>query len=147
MLTRQSSSSSSAPSRFITAFPNGNTGTLVYFVPVGGNGSTPLGSTLQNGSLTSHQADFNQTGLQGVFEVSADLEFGVTISEGWGHLPCRSALIVATSWRNPNSPRLCRVWRQSHKLDLQLHSRSLQLVICAARAELDQWHNRPIPYF
>ena len=77
-----SSSSSSKPSRFIAAFPNGNTGALVYFVPGSGSGSNAsLGASLQEGSLKSYQARDNQTGIQGDISVSADLSFGVTLSE------------------------------------------------------------------
>lgn len=73
-------SSATAPNRFITAFANGNTGALVYFIPAGDN-STSLGTTLEEGSLASYQADYNQTGLQGNIVVSSNLTFGVTLSE------------------------------------------------------------------
>jgi hypothetical protein len=76
-----SSSSSSAPSRFITAFPNGNTGALVYFVPLNtSSSSSPLGTTLDLASVRSYSSTDNQTGLQGNISVSGDLTFGVTLS-------------------------------------------------------------------
>ena len=72
--------STSAPSRFITAFPNGNTGALVYFVP--GNGSsTPLGTTLDFSSVKSVNGSFNQTGISGNLSMSSDSQLGVTLSE------------------------------------------------------------------
>jgi len=79
----RSSSSSSAPSRFIAAFPNGNTGALVYFVPSSSDasGNATLGASLTNGSLKSYEGSNNQTGIEGEISVSADLTFGVTLSE------------------------------------------------------------------
>ena len=89
-------SSESAPARFITAFPNGNTGTLIYFVPLnsgsgnstgGGNGtltnssSSALGASLQDGTLQSYSGTDNQTGITGQMSISGDLQFGVTISQ------------------------------------------------------------------
>ncbi|WVR07732.1 hypothetical protein IAU60_004775 [Kwoniella sp. DSM 27419] len=88
------SASTSAPSRFILAFPRGNTGALVYFVPLNQSSnattssssgdstnstSSGLGATLDLGSVTSVTQDNNQTGLTGTLSVSADLEFGVTL--------------------------------------------------------------------
>jgi hypothetical protein len=71
-----------APSRLITAFPNGNTGALVYFIPLNTTSTpTPLGTTLDFPSLTSYSSTNNQTGIRGNFSVSSDLAFGVTISE------------------------------------------------------------------
>ena len=88
-----SKSSSADPTRFLVASPNGNTGAVVYFVPVskndtsGGNltttSSTPtgLGATLVNSTLRSISGDNNQTGIQGELSISEDFDFGVTISE------------------------------------------------------------------
>jgi len=62
----------------------------VYFVPTSGNStgnstgggnSSALSTYLDEGSLASYSADNNQTGLQGDIQVSADLKFGVTLSE------------------------------------------------------------------
>lgn len=90
--------SSSEPTRFLLAFPNGNTGAVVYFVPTAGNNetsataenstsiqnSTGLGATLDLASLQSISGSNNQTGIQGDLSVSEDFEFGVTISESKG---------------------------------------------------------------
>ena len=77
-----SSSSSSTPSRFITAFPDGNNGALVYFVPVNGTtNSSALGATLNLDSVQSVQQADNQTGITGEVSVSGDLQFGVTLSK------------------------------------------------------------------
>ncbi|GFZ48643.1 hypothetical protein JCM24511_06392 [Saitozyma sp. JCM 24511] len=74
------SSSVYKPSRFITAFPNGNTGALVYFVPLNTTSNpSPLGTTLNFSSVHSVSGASNQTGLQGEVSVSGDLEFGVTL--------------------------------------------------------------------
>jgi len=88
-----SKSSSTDPTRFLVASPNGNTGAVVYFVPVsnndtsGGNSTTTsnittgLGATLVNSTLQSISGDNNQTGVQGELSISEDFDFGVTISE------------------------------------------------------------------
>ena len=68
-----------APSRFITAFPDGNTGALVYFVPV--NASAAIGATLDYGSVKSVVQGMNQTGVTGNLSLSGDVNFGVTLSE------------------------------------------------------------------
>ncbi len=71
------SNASSAPARFICAFPEGNTGVLTYFLPQT-NGST-LGISLDKASLASVNAADNQTGLQGKLQLSNDARLGVTI--------------------------------------------------------------------
>ena len=88
-----SKSSSTDPTRFLVASPNGNTGAVVYFVPVsnndtsGGNSittsntTTGLGATLVNSTLRSISGGNNQTGIQGELSISEDFDFGVTISE------------------------------------------------------------------
>ncbi|KAK8853168.1 hypothetical protein IAR55_003869 [Kwoniella newhampshirensis] len=74
------SSSTSEPSRFIAAFPNGNTGALVYFIPVNSsNSTTALGTTLDLGTVASVSQANNQTGLSGNLSFSGDLTFGVTL--------------------------------------------------------------------
>ncbi|WWD19585.1 hypothetical protein CI109_104046 [Kwoniella shandongensis] len=74
------SSSSSAPSRFIAAFPSGNTGALVYFVPLNSSNSTStLGTSLDLSTVTSVSQANNQTGLSGNLSFSGDLQFGVTL--------------------------------------------------------------------
>ncbi|ORX37141.1 hypothetical protein BD324DRAFT_650750 [Kockovaella imperatae] len=89
-------SSSYIPSRFITAFPHGNNGALVYFVPLNsthsnspsnasGNSTlhtTALGATLNFSSVSSVNQEYNQTGVTGEISVSADLQFGVTLIGG-----------------------------------------------------------------
>jgi Na+-translocating ferredoxin:NAD+ oxidoreductase RnfG subunit len=88
-----SKSSSTDPTRFLVASPNGNTGAVVYFVPVSNNGTsegnstvtsnttTGLGATLVNSTLQSVSGDNNQTGVQGELSISEDFDFGVTISK------------------------------------------------------------------
>ncbi|KAK4689008.1 hypothetical protein P7C73_g1082, partial [Tremellales sp. Uapishka_1] len=70
--------STSSPSRFITAFPQGNTGALVYFIPQNGTLSTTLNFT----SVTSVNDTYGQVGLTGDLDVSSDLAFGVTLIGG-----------------------------------------------------------------
>ena len=88
-----SKSSSTDPTRFLVASPDGNTGAVVYFVPVsdndtsGGNSTTTsnttagLGATLVNSTLQSISGDNNQTGIQGELSISEDFDIGVTISK------------------------------------------------------------------
>lgn len=90
-------SSSTDPTRFLLAFPNGNTGAVVYFVPIAtendtastpdnsttGQNTTGLGATLVNGSLTSVAGADSQAGIQGELSISEDFDFGVTISESY----------------------------------------------------------------
>jgi hypothetical protein len=88
-----SKSSATDPTRFLVASPNGNTGAVVYFVPVSNNGTsesnstvtsnttTGLGATLVNSTLQSISSDNNQTGIQGELSISEDFDFGVTISK------------------------------------------------------------------
>ncbi|ORY33496.1 hypothetical protein BCR39DRAFT_520445 [Naematelia encephala] len=79
------SSSPYAPARFVTAFPNGNTGAAVYFIPrnTTANSNSTLGVTLDPTSVKSYLASIdNQTGIQGDVSVSGDLEFGVTLIGG-----------------------------------------------------------------
>jgi hypothetical protein len=90
-------SSSTDPTRFLLAFPNGNTGAVVYFVPTAtghdnastadnsttGKNTTGLGATLVNGSLVSVAGADSQAGIQGELSISEDFEFGVTISESY----------------------------------------------------------------
>jgi hypothetical protein len=88
-----SKSSAADPTRFLVASPNGNTGAVVYFVPVSNNGTsggnstvtsnttTGLGATLVNSTLQSVSGDNNQTGVQGELSISEDFDFGVTISK------------------------------------------------------------------
>lgn len=71
-----SSTTSTKPVRFITAFPNGNTGAMVYFLPVGDG---TLGAQLDLGSLASVSQDNNQTGITGNFTLTGDADFGVSI--------------------------------------------------------------------
>lgn len=66
------------PVRFITAFPKGNTGALVYFVPV--SKTRRLGAELNVESLTSVRGDYSQTGVVGEVSLDGDVEFGVTLS-------------------------------------------------------------------
>jgi len=88
-----SKSSSSEPTRFLLASPNGNTGAVVYFVPLSNNdtaegnstaNSTGLGATLDASSLESISGENNQTGIQGELSISEDFDFGVTISKPQG---------------------------------------------------------------
>jgi hypothetical protein len=75
----------------LLASPNGNTGAVVYFIPVstndtstGGNStsnSTGLGATLNSSTLQSVSGSDNQTGIQGELSISEDSHFGVTISK------------------------------------------------------------------
>ena len=88
-----SKSSATDPTRFLVASPNGNTGAVVYFLPVssnetsGGNSTgifnttTGIGATLVNSTLESISSDNNQTGIQGELSISEDFDFGVTISK------------------------------------------------------------------
>jgi hypothetical protein len=88
-----SKSSAADPTRFLVASPNGNTGAVVYFVPVSNNGSSGqnstttssstigLGASLVDSTLQSISGDNNQTGIQGELSISDDFDFGVTISE------------------------------------------------------------------
>jgi hypothetical protein len=88
-----SKSSATDPTRFLVASPNGNTGAVVYFVPVSNNATsegnstvssnttTGLGATLVNSTLQSISGGNNQTGIQGELSISEDFDFGVTISK------------------------------------------------------------------
>lgn len=84
-----SKSSTTDPTRFLLASPNGNTGAVVYFVPVSNSStesdltsnSTGLGATLDSSTLQSVSGDNNQTGIQGELNISEDFDFGVTISK------------------------------------------------------------------
>ena len=88
-----SKSSLTDPTRFLVASPNGNTGAVVYFVPVSNNDTSEgnstvtsnttsgLGASLVNSTLQSISGDNNQTGIQGELSISEDFDFGVTISK------------------------------------------------------------------
>lgn len=75
-----STANTTAPVRFIAAFPDGNTGVLTYFIPRNGS-TTALGGALNQTSLTSCSGENNQTGLQGDISLSADFSLGVTLSQ------------------------------------------------------------------
>lgn len=113
-----SSTTASKPVRFITAFPNGNTGALVYFVPAD---NQTLGAELNAATVTSVRQEFNQSGITGQLSLNGDATFGVTLSK------FEVAGSRAYFSRGcPYSPRLCRVGWHRLPLDLQLHPWSIQ---------------------
>jgi hypothetical protein len=79
-------------SRLVVAFPAGNSGALVYFLPLGtdnktlnapsacsGGGSQRLSVSLVNGTLKSTQAEFSNAGVQADISFSGNTTLGVTI--------------------------------------------------------------------
>ena len=91
---------STSPSRFIAAFPNGNTGAMVYFLPRTTN--TTLGVTLDYSSVKSVNSTNNQTGVSGSLSISNDVQFGVTLS-------AFSSSLLIDSWRSEDFEGLYRV--------------------------------------
>lgn len=136
-----SAASASAPSRFITAFPDGNTGALVYFIPVNGTGNSTLQTSLNLTSVTSSTGSDNQTGLQGEISVSSDLTFGVTLSTYLSRPELRA------SRKCQDTAGLRRIWRKGIQYHLQLYSRIAQCVVSQFDPSLDQRHYRTISHF
>jgi hypothetical protein len=68
----------STRTRFIAAFPAGNSGAMAYFKPASGN-SSALTISLVDGSLKSVQNPYNQTGISGQWELSQNAELDLAI--------------------------------------------------------------------
>lgn len=68
----------STRTRFIAAFPAGNSGAMAYFKPAAGNSST-LTLSLVEGSLKSVQNPYNQTGIAGQWQLSQNAELDIAI--------------------------------------------------------------------
>jgi len=73
-----SSGSNASVRRFVAALPAGNSGALVYFLPLS-NGADDLAVSLINDTLISTTEDFNNTGIQADLLFSQNATLGVTI--------------------------------------------------------------------
>ncbi|KAK7472324.1 hypothetical protein VKT23_000443 [Stygiomarasmius scandens] len=73
-----SPSSNATVRRFVVALPAGNSGALVYFLPLS-NGTDDLAVSLINDTLISTTEDFNNTGIQADLLFSQNATLGVTI--------------------------------------------------------------------
>jgi hypothetical protein len=73
---------STSTTRLITAFPNGNTGALVYLLPYGATDENhTVAASLLPEELSSVAGDYNQTGVTGQITLDTDTQFGVTLRE------------------------------------------------------------------
>lgn len=70
-------------SRFILAFPKGNSGVAIYFAPLNGT----LATTLDNTTFASISAPDNQTGFKGQMNLSADAALDKALSESLQNIP------------------------------------------------------------
>lgn len=70
--------STNVRTRFIAAFPAGNSGAMAYFRPATGN-TTALILSLVDNSLKSVQNDYNQTGITGQWQLSQNAELDLAV--------------------------------------------------------------------
>lgn len=64
--------------RFIAAFPNGNSGAMMYFK----SNSSSLAVTLQNNTLQSITDTYNRSGITGIMNMNSNATLGVAILGG-----------------------------------------------------------------
>lgn len=85
-----SNASNSKPSRFLVAFPEGNTGVVAYFIPSNASSSSgnssnsnstskPLKLSLDPKSLSTVSGANNQMGLSGTLNLTSDVSLGVVL--------------------------------------------------------------------